>query len=187
MHEEKDALRRRFLDARRAMPAAAIEEARAAVRAAVLDRCRAEGWRRVAAYVPLRTEPGSTELLEQLTGRGGEVLVPLLLADRDLDWAVWPGDEPLGATAIARVHAVLVPAVAVARDGARLGRGGGSYDRALARVTAGVQVAALIYDDELIEALPTEAWDVPVDAVVTPRGGWQQLRRPRLDGEYPRA
>lgn len=176
MHEDKVALRRRFLDARRAMPAAAIEDARAAVRAAVLGRCRAEGWRRVAAYVPLRTEPGSTELLEQLTGQGVEVLVPLLLADRDLDWAVWPGDAPLGAAAIGQVDAVLVPAVAVARDGTRLGRGGGSYDRALARVAPGVSVAALVYDDELVEALPAERWDVPVAGVVTPRGGWQQLR-----------
>lgn len=175
MHEEKVELRRGFLDARRALPAAAIEDARAAVRVAVLDRCRAEGWRRVAAYVPLRTEPGSTELLEQLTGRGVEVLVPLLLADRDLDWALWPGDEPVGPEAIGQVDAVLVPAVAVARDGARLGRGGGSYDRALARVAAGVPIAALVYDEELVEALPAEPWDVPVAAAVTPGGGWQRL------------
>lgn len=175
MQDEKAALRRRFLDRRAAMPAEVIEVARAAVRATVLDRCRAEGWRRVAAYVPLRTEPGSTELLEQLTPRGVEVLVPLLLADRDLDWATWPGDEPLGVAAVGQVDAVIVPALAVSHEGARLGRGGGSYDRALARVPPGVPTVALVYDEELVEALPVEAWDVPVAAVVTPAGGWRRL------------
>jgi len=127
----------------------------------------------------LRTEPGSTALLDALTGHGVLVLVPVLLADRDLDWAVWDaaGQRPgprVGVGAIARADALLVPALAVARDGTRLGRGGGSYDRALRRVPAGVPVAALLYDGELVEALPKDDWDVPVTAVVTP-AGWQDL------------
>lgn len=129
--------------------------------------------------MPLRTEPGSTALLDALAGRGVRVLVPVLLADNDLDWAEWDvaaqqGGASVGVGSIARADALVVPALAVAGDGTRLGRGGGSYDRALRRVPAGVPVAALLYDGELVGSLPRDDWDVPVTAVVTP-AGWRDL------------
>ena len=103
------------------------------------------------------------------------VLVPVTQPDRDLDWVALPGDEPLGPDAIAGVDAVIVPALAVAADGTRLGRGGGSYDRALARIPAGAPVAALLYDTERWRTLPGDPWDRPVSATVTPSGGWQDI------------
>ncbi|MCU1658000.1 MAG: sle [Pseudonocardiales bacterium] len=182
MHStEKARLRAEFTAGRQARAADEIADVRTAVRAAVLARCAAAGWMCVAAYVPLRTEPGSVDLLTELTDRGVRVLVPVLLPDRDLDWADWdaagaqPG-PPAGPDQIASADAVLVPALAVARDGTRLGRGGGSYDRALARLPAGVPIAALLFDGELVESLPQEQWDRPVTAVVTP-DGWQDLSR----------
>ncbi len=146
-----------------------------------MERADAAGWRCVAAYDPLPSEPGSTALLNALAGRGIRVLVPVLLADRDLDWAEWDATgrqlrAPLGVEAIAAADAVLVPALAVARDGARLGRGGGSYDRALRRVARAVPIAALLFAGELVEELPTDEWDVPVSAAVTP-AGWHDFAR----------
>jgi 5-formyltetrahydrofolate cyclo-ligase len=178
-HADKPTLRRELSLARLARPLAAVESARREVCAAVLERCLAAGWRCVGAYVPLRTEPGSTALLDALTSHGIRVLVPVLLADRDLDWAEWDtaaqqAGAPVGADSIGRADALVVPALAVAGDGTRLGRGGGSYDRALRRVAAGVPVAALLYDGEIVEALPSDDWDMPVTAVVTP-AGWQDL------------
>jgi 5-formyltetrahydrofolate cyclo-ligase len=56
----------------------------------------------------------------------------------------------------------------------RMGRGGGSYDRALARL-AGISprplVLALLHDGELVDAVPAEPHDQPVDGAITPRGG----------------
>jgi len=66
---------------------------------------------------------------------------------------------------------VLVPALAVDRAGNRLGRGGGSFDRALARVGPLVPLIALVYDDELIDRVPAERHDVPVRAAVSPVRG----------------
>jgi 5-formyltetrahydrofolate cyclo-ligase len=66
---------------------------------------------------------------------------------------------------------VLVPALAVDRAGNRLGRGGGSFDRALARVGPLIPVIALLYDDELADRLPAEPHDVTVRAVVRPAHG----------------
>jgi 5-formyltetrahydrofolate cyclo-ligase len=172
---DKQDLRSEFLQGRRTLSADAIESARAAVRSAVLRQCDVAGWSALAGYLPLRTEPGSHELLDELVRRGVRVLVPVTLPDRDLDWVALPGDEPLSVDAIATVDAVLVPALAVAADGTRLGRGGGSYDRALRRVASGVAVAALLYDGEVVAHLPRDEWDMPVTAYVTPGSGWRAI------------
>jgi 5-formyltetrahydrofolate cyclo-ligase len=176
------------------MPPAGRESARRAIRRAVLHRCKQLALppgTRIAGYEPLPTEPGSTELLEDLHAAGYQVIVPHTLPDRDLDWLPWPRpagldpadavDEPevtpwaaLGVAAIETARLILVPAFAVDRAGRRLGRGGGSYDRALARVSPGTVIAALIYSEELIERVPVDAWDRPVTAIVTP-AGWLEL------------
>ena len=55
--------------------------------------------------------------------------------------------ERLGADAVATADVVLVPGLAVSADGMRLGRGGGSYDRALGRVPVGTFTCVLLYDE----------------------------------------
>ena len=59
---------------------------------------------------------------------------------------------------------MLVPGLAVAGDGMRLGRGGGSYDRALGRVPVGTFTCVLLYDDEVGLDVPVEPHDRPVAA-----------------------
>lgn len=162
--EAKRVLRCRLLAARAALGTArraAGDDARDAVLAPLLAGAR------VAAYASFGTEPRTTALLT------GETLLPVLLSDRDLDWSVG-GGPPLGREAVTACDVVLVPALAVDRAGVRLGRGGGSYDRALARVHG--LVVALLHDGELLdEALPAEPHDVPVHAVALP-GGLVRLR-----------
>ncbi len=143
----------------------------------------------VAAHVPFGAEPAATcepRLPEALAEVGFRVLLPVVLPDRDLDWAEYQGQTSLayaprglseptgprvGPSAIAAVDAVVAPAVAVDESGVRLGRGGGSYDRALARLAPGTPVIALLYDDELIRQLPTQPHDRRVTAVITPSAG----------------
>ncbi|TDB95060.1 5-formyltetrahydrofolate cyclo-ligase, partial [Micromonospora fluostatini] len=86
-----------------------------------------------------------------------------------------PAGPRLGVTAIAGADLVVVPALAVDRRGLRLGRGGGSYDRALARVPATVPTVALLHDGELVGSLPAQPHDRPVRAVVTPASGVIEL------------
>ena len=52
----------------------------------------------------------------------------------------------------------------------RLGRGGGSYDRALGRVPVGTFVCTLLYGDEIVDRVPADVHDRPVTAAVTPDG-----------------
>ena len=172
---DKQDLREELLQERRALTAEDIESARAAIRSSVLDRWDDARWKSIAAYVPLRTEPRSLQLLDELASRGVKLLVPVTLDDRDLDWVEIPGDVPLGPDVIASVDAVLAPALAVAHDGMRLGRGSGSYDRALRRVRPRIPIAALVYDSEVLHRLPSDEWDVRVTAYVTPSGGWTDI------------
>ena len=182
--ERKAVVRARLLAARRGRHGPA-EADTAALRAALLPLLpRADGGPGpvVAAYVPLRTEPGGRDLPAALAAAlapAGRLIVPVLRDDLDLDWVTY-GDDPtarrLGRAAVARAALVVVPAVAVDRRGVRLGRGGGSYDRALARVPPGVPVVALLHDGELLdEDLPEEPHDRRVTAVITPSLGLVRL------------
>ncbi len=86
-----------------------------------------------------------------------------------------PTEPPRGVTAIASADFVIVPALAVGADGHRLGRGGGCYDRALARVGPAVPTVALVYDNELLDAVPAGPHDQRVRAVVQPTRGITRL------------
>jgi 5-formyltetrahydrofolate cyclo-ligase len=137
----------------------------------------------VAAYVSIGREPGTGALLQLLSDAGKRVILPVLLPDGDLDWGLYAGNAqlvsarlgllepagpPLGVDAVATADAVLVPALAVSSTGLRLGRGGGSYDRALGRVPVGTFTCALLYDAELDVDVPVEPHDRPVTAAATP-------------------
>lgn len=159
---------------------------RLAAAAARWDRLAAA--QTVAAYVSVGTEPGTRALLDALRERGVRVLLPVLLSDNDLDWAAYegpgrllpagrgllePAGERLGAEAVVDAEVVLLPGLAVDRSGLRLGRGGGSYDRVLARLAAAdadPALVVLLYDDEVLARVPAEPHDRPVHAVVTPSG-----------------
>ncbi len=183
----KAELRAQALTRRRARPAAERDAAAAAVTAVLLQRLAAV--RVLAAFVPDETEPGHDRLPAAFAGLGARVLLPVVPdSGVELRWAVdtgllAPGRfgllEPvgprLGPTAIGTAQVVVVPALSVDRTGTRLGRGGGWYDRALRHVGPGAVVAALAFDDELVDRLPALGHDRPVTAVVTPSGGWQEL------------
>jgi 5-formyltetrahydrofolate cyclo-ligase len=182
---QKVALRDQLLTARRRHPLAAAREDAEAIAERLLDTPEVRRAATVAVYISLSNEPGTGPLVEQLHALGRRLILPVLLPDNDLDWAVYQGPqalapasrgllEPLGPRlgpeAVATADVVLCPGLAVDRQGYRLGRGGGSYDRALARVPVGTFVCTLLYDGELLEHVPAERHDLPVTAVVTPSG-----------------
>jgi 5-formyltetrahydrofolate cyclo-ligase len=84
--------------------------------------------------------------------------------------ALEPTGPRLGVDAVTAAELIIAPGVAVADDGVRLGRGGGSYDRSLARAAPSALVVVPVYDGELFAALPAEPHDRPVDAAATPSG-----------------
>lgn len=166
----KAALRRAIAERRRAQPQTARDEAAQALCSRVLALPAVQAASTLAAYTSYPSEPGTMPLRTALRARGVRVLLPVLLADGDLDWVV-DGDPVtcLGPEAITVAEVVVCPASAATPAGARLGKGGGSYDRALARVPASTLSIALVNDDEIVADLPTEQHDRPVGAVVSPQ------------------
>lgn len=188
MSTTKEELRERLLAGRRVRTPAAREVAGAAIASAVLTLPEITVSSTVAAYLSIGTEPPTMHLVDNLRSRGVRVVVPVVGDHLDLDWADYddsgrlaqtsrglrePQGPRLGTAAIAEADVVLVPGLAVDERGMRLGRGGGSYDRALPRVPAGRLVAVLLYDEEVLPVVPSEAHDRPVTAAVTPSRVWR--------------
>jgi 5-formyltetrahydrofolate cyclo-ligase len=153
-----------------------------------------------AVYASRPGEPDTLPLLERLADRGLRILMPVLGTGLQRDWAPYdgaadlrqrapgrppePGTPHLGAGALAEADVIIAPALAVDTSGARLGQGGGWYDRALEHAAPGTPVVAMVFAEEVYDAedrpLPRQPHDRPVDAVATPEG-WRWLRS--ADGE----
>ena len=137
----------------------------------------------MACYVSMPVEPGTRPLLTALSARGCTVLLPLLQADFDLGWAAYepaaleparfglsePTGPRLGVDAVNDASVVICPGLAGDTRGHRLGRGGGSYDRVLRRLSPSVVRVLLLYDDEVLDAVPTDDHDERVHVIVTPQ------------------
>ena len=136
-------------------------------------------------FVSLSRPLDVRQLLEGLRAAGKRVILPIVQPDFDLDWAAYddpdglrtarmgllePTGRRLGVEAIATADAVLVPGMAVGRDGIRLGKGGGCYDRALARVPVGTFTCVLLNSEEVLDHVPAAPHDRAVTAVATETG-----------------
>lgn len=129
----------------------------------------------VASYRSYGDEPSTVALNEAIRSLGKNLLLPVLNPDLSLSFAPWNGDprelkvngnfeEPIGAHFAGEIDLLIVPALAIDKSGNRLGQGGGSYDRTLARFS-GFSVA-LINASEFLESLPSEPHDQRVSAVL---------------------
>lgn len=86
---------------------------------------------------------------------------------------------------IRSVTIALLPGLAFAPDGSRIGRGNGGYDRWLADLRTknpGAKAWGIAFDCQMVTTIPTEPHDARVDLVVTPRG----IIDPLLPGSGPR-
>ncbi|WP_445168841.1 5-formyltetrahydrofolate cyclo-ligase [Mycolicibacterium sp. Dal123E01] len=180
--------RKALLAARRAVP----DATRAAETLALSDHLADIVGREdtVCAYLPVGTEPGSSELVDRLRELCARVLLPVTRSDAEgeplaLLWGVYvpgalvaarfgllePAEPWLPSSAVAQANLVLVPALAVDRRGVRLGRGGGFYDRSLAQCGPDTKLIAVVRDDEVLMELPSEAHDVRMTHALTPKCG----------------
>jgi 5-formyltetrahydrofolate cyclo-ligase len=172
--------------ARASIPEEERHAASVQIRESLLDQPWVQMAGLVACYWSIGTEPATHGLVFALWKHGTTVILPVLRDDDDLDWAVYDGPDTLaagrfgimepvdtrrGVDTIRTAALVIVPALAVDRStGIRLGRGGGSYDRALARVGPNVPTVALLHEGELLDGVPAEPHDLPVRYAATPGG-----------------
>jgi 5-formyltetrahydrofolate cyclo-ligase len=183
---DKLKLRSTIEAARASIPEEERHAASVQIRESLMDQPWVQMAGLVACYWSIGTEPATHGLVFALWKHGATVILPVLRDDDDLDWAVYDGPDTLaagrfgimepvdtrrGVDTIRTAALVIVPALAVDRStGIRLGRGGGSYDRALARVGPNVPTVALLHEGELLDGVPAEPHDLPVRYAATPGG-----------------
>jgi 5-formyltetrahydrofolate cyclo-ligase len=140
----------------------------------------------LCAYVPVGSEPGAAQMLDDIAEFGVRMLLPVVAGRGPLEWAWYAGPdslrpgpfglrEPIGerlSTAALRIaDLVLVPALAVDLTGVRLGQGAGYYDQSLPLAAPGTPMVAVVRDQEVVDRLPVEPHDVRMTAAVTPNRG----------------
>lgn len=180
----KRELRRRLLEARAALSPAD----RAGRSARIAAACaRLPGFAEapiVCTYVSYRDEVETLGLIDALLAAGRRVAVPVNVPGRFLpdtfaeirsraelapDRFGIPQPAPASARFVptATIPLFLVPGVAFDLSGRRLGYGLGFYDRAFAAAAPGARKVGLAFELQLLDALPADPHDVPMDAVVT--------------------
>ena len=181
VREEKEALRREMTARAGSLSRAYLARAGRDIAGRIAALPEYAGAGTVFVFVSTAREPDTRPLLERALADGKRLAVPLCVgpgvmrlgAVTDLA-ALRPGafgilEPPPEAPEVpsGEVDLVVAPCVCCDRTGARLGHGGGYYDRFLAAYEG--PALAVCPERLLVPAVPTEPWDRPVDMVVTER------------------
>jgi 5-formyltetrahydrofolate cyclo-ligase len=181
---EKRALRAEIRERRRIRTSTERAAAAAAITQHLIDLASDLKVRSVSAYLSMTDEPGTRDFVQWACQNDIRVLLPVSREDGLLDWAPYDGggeevdflglptptSDLLGPIAINDVDLIIIPAAAVDRTGMRMGWGRGYFDKTLGSMERCPPVYAVIFDDELVDAVPRERHDQPVNGVVTPSG-----------------
>lgn len=174
---DKKELRAKIRQQKRAMTEEQIVRASARLGELFVQTAQYQNAKTIYGYLPYNQEVRTVPMLEQALRDGKKVAVPKCYGDEmrfiymdDLN-QVAPGyaniPEPIADEPIAddKTALVLMPGMAFTKNGDRMGYGGGFYDKFLASEPEHPTVA-LCYDFQMVESLPTEEYDIPVDCVL---------------------
>lgn len=174
---DKKELRAKIRQQKRAMTEEQIVQASARLGELFVKTPQYQAAKTIYGYLPYNQEVRTVPMLEQALRDGKKVAVPKCYGDEmrfiymdDLSkvesgYAGIPepvADEPV---ADDKTALVLMPGMAFTKNGDRMGYGGGFYDKFLAAEPEHPTVA-LCYDFQMVESLPTEEYDIPVDCVL---------------------
>lgn len=179
---EKRIIRAELRERRQNMSGLEREQATAGITRHLTELVERYGASSLSAYLSMTNEPNTRPFVNWAEDAGLRVLFPVTREDGLLDWTV--GEEQteiegvagvpeavgelLGPMAINDVDLIIVPAAAIDRTGMRLGWGRGYFDKTLGSMGKCPPVYAVVFDGELLESVPREVHDQPVNGVVTP-------------------
>jgi 5-formyltetrahydrofolate cyclo-ligase len=184
--ETKQTLRRNILSARASLSAAEREQRSSAASRHLLALEPLAACRTILLFYPYKDEIDTRPFMAAAIRRGQEIWLPLTdPAERRLTPYVYGGEKALRQGAygiwepdptvcrqadIAKLDAVVLPGVAFDGCGGRLGYGGGYYDRFLERCGQRPLLVGYAFATQVVERVPTEPHDVPIDYLVTDDG-----------------
>lgn len=162
----------------------------------MLERVGSEAPRTVAVYAAMGSEVNPAAFAVAAAGRGWQVAYPCMLSAADAAAcgqrmcmrAVAAGDVGTAPFIAHPTHAftatdvdsirfpivpadmlgmIIVPLVAFDRTGARLGYGGGCYDRYLPTLSPACQIVGIAFDEQRVDHIPTDAHDLPLPNIIS--------------------
>jgi len=179
----KESLRRLALDARKAFVATISDAERTLLEQRLAQNLTSlcTEAKVVGGYAPLGSEISPLLAIEEARAVGRIVAYPAFdhpakpfkfRAGDPLEPGPFGIMQPKPRSPVVEPDLILVPLIAIDGNGTRLGRGKGHYDRALSRLKKGgarlVGVGWAL--QRLVEIIPTDEWDVPLDAFASPEG-----------------
>jgi 5-formyltetrahydrofolate cyclo-ligase len=185
---QKRALRAELRERRRTMTATERDASASALTRNLITLASDPKIRYIAAYLSTTDEPQTRAFLRWASEQGIRILLPISRQDGLLDWAPYiagqdedeegidafgmptPPSDVLAPMAINDVDLILVPAASIDRSGMRMGWGRGYFDKTLGSMERCPPVYAVIFDGELVDRVPSEVHDQPVNGAVMPSG-----------------
>ncbi len=154
----------------------------------LLPRPEVQQAQHIALYLTNDGELDTTPLIQALWQQGKSLYLPLLhpvvpgylvFQLYTPDTVLTPNQFGIGEPElncsllrpVSQLDLMFTPLVAFDSQGQRLGMGGGFYDRTLSQLDSTVrkpQLIGLAHDCQHVEAVPVEAWDIPLPAICTP-------------------
>lgn len=189
----KDALRKRILAWREALPAEAVATRSATITRRFFALTALRQARTLLFYLSFRHEVATAPMVRRALEMDKRVCAPEVLpAERRLVPRLLPPltmpaslDEPLpglvrgplgilqpdpatcAAVPLEEINLVVIPGVAFDRRGHRLGYGHGYYDRFLAELPPATWRVGLAFAGQMVEEIPADLWDLPMHLLVT--------------------
>lgn len=178
---DKGLIRKQFLEKRETLAFSERMKKDERIRQRFLTLKEFQTARKVFFYASYRAEVDTFGLISSALNDTKRVALPKVFPEareirffwiKDIDEVspgYWGIPEPMtDEEAFAdEAELIVVPAIAYDRRGYRIGYGGGYYDRFLKKTPGHITTVGLAYDEQLIERIPTDEWDVPVKIVIT--------------------
>ncbi len=185
----KDAVRKAMLQRRVSQPAQEVQALSLQAQEALLAEKVWDKAQRVALYMATKGEVQTQKIIEHAWQHGKDVYFPRCNSNQqgqmdfiachtmqDLTqgkYGIWEPKPTLPIPNQEALHLdiLLIPGIAFTRQGQRLGFGGGYYDRFLSKAEKQKTLyVALAFSWQILEELPTQAWDIPVHVLVSDKG-----------------
>jgi 5-formyltetrahydrofolate cyclo-ligase len=182
--QKKEELRKKFLNERSQISQNKISSWSKKINNLFLNLPQLENVKKIMAYASMRKEIETFDLMEELLDQGYLLYLPYTRKDiidlgtaeindlnSDLKDGVYGVQEPITKIRNEAVpedlDLIIVPGACFTRDGYRIGYGGGYYDSFLAKHAAGALKVGFCYDRFIVDSIPVEEHDVPVDIIIT--------------------
>lgn len=183
---DKVALRKQMRDIRKAISPEKRAEYEAELESRLLSLSAMRRVKCIAAYCPAGSETRFVTSLDHLfqLAQGPTIAFPIVQSQTSMSFYRFEIDDdrtPLASpTRIvsnieadrliepSQIDVMLIPGIAFDERGYRLGQGGGYYDRYLPLVREDCMLIGVAFDEQIVDAVPKDANDVPVDYVITP-------------------